>query len=118
MNPARFVDVDYTTHTLPEFHFNPEHMMSWNIVDGVLHLHVEEPWGIIGLDFKATIALLNDGALDAGLDYDNSESMLSADAVSVDDVDVRFEVCIEEAVDTIRRTPYSGIRDEFPNIAI
>ena len=48
------------TH-LPEFHFEPELMMSWTIDHDVIHFYMEEAFGIQGLDLQMVIGLTDDG---------------------------------------------------------
>lgn len=114
--------VDSTRTTLPSMHKNAKHKVSWVVIPAKwnsdysdIHAIVREPWGISGLDFHFAIGLI-DGKINP---HKMKDCLMWAVAVdTVHDIkkrDSEFEVNTETAIETIRRTLLSAIREDFPN---
>jgi len=95
------------TH-LPAFHLAPELMLSWAIDNDYIHLSMEEPFGICGLDLILVVGLLNDGSISTDID-----DILDAKATSCDS-DSEFEVEPESAIRILKSVILPYIEENFP----
>lgn len=102
-----------TATQLPATHFSHRSMMSWSIENGRMSVHIEEPFGIHGLDLEMVLNLGENG-----LPTNSLGDIQEANAVGANDEDCKFEIELGLALDMINMTLIPSIRRDFPHIAI
>jgi hypothetical protein len=105
-----------TTNTAAGTHLPAVHIgfppcgtiMHWQIVDGKIHVTLEEPFGIIGMDFFAVVRLAPNGTIS-----EDEDDLLEFYALSVDD-DTQHEVDMNTALDFLHSEILPLARRDFP----
>lgn len=100
-----------TATQLPETYFSPKHMLSWSIEGNRMSVHIEEPWGINGLDLDLILTLDADS-----LPTEYEDMIEKATATSVNHANCEFEVDHDKAASMIGTILLPTIRADFPNI--
>lgn len=101
--------IQYAATTLPVEHFS-HNLISWKIENDLIHIYMEEPWGIQNMDLRLVLALNEDGVFTS-----DENSVLESVAVNYDTGE-EHPVESWAAAELLETLLIPVISEEFPNI--
>ena len=99
------------TH-LPEFHLEPMDLMTWRIDHDVIHIHIEDVFGIEGLDLEMVIGLTDDG-----MPSTDEDDIIDSKAVSIHGDEAEYEVESYKTIEILKNIVLPVMEEKFPRVA-